>query len=484
MATTSSTSSTSTGSVTSTLVSTLGGGSGINMTGLAEQLAVAQFAARVDTLNTKNDKLTSQISAASTLKSMITSLATSMGDRVRTGDLAVTPTIANSAVATVTKGTATGSGSYSLEVSSLAKGQTVTSPALAATTTAVGSGTLTLRFGTISGGSFTADSARSQVDLTIASGATLGDVASQINAAGAGISAYVATGSNGAQLVIKGAEGAANAFQIEVTPDASDPADPGLAQLAWTPADATRLKSSASDAVYALDGVTRTSTSNTIADAAPGLTLKLSGTNVGNPTTIGFTDPGSTITSAMSDLTSALNSIVDELNTDTAANTGVLGNNPGARAMRRALASLALTKVMPNAATGEPSTLSDLGLKTNRDGTFSLDTDKLAATLKSSPSGVSAMFTTGIYGVYSTLDKIGRAIAKTSDGNSLGGSIATMTATQTKITKTLADIADKQETLRTNLVSRFASLDTRLSNSKSTLTFLQAQVDAWNSKSN
>jgi flagellar hook-associated protein 2 len=453
------------------------------MSGLAEQLATAQFAARVDQLNAKNQKLTTQISAASTLKSMISSLASSMGDRVRTGDLAITPAIANSAVATVTKGTATGSGSYSLEVTKLAKGQTITSPALTSATSTVGSGTLTLRFGSIDGTTFTPDSTRAQVDMTIAAGASLNDVATAINRTGSGVTAYVATGTSGAQLVLKGADGAANAFQLEATPDASDPGNPGLSQLAWTPTNTTRLKAAASDASYTLDGVSRTSVSNTITDAAPGVSLKLTGTNVGNPTTISFNDPTSAITTAMDDLTSALNEMVAELNTDTAAESGALNNNPGARALRRALTTLASTTVMPNAATGEPTTLSDLGLKTNRDGTFALDADKLSKALAANPAGAAKMFTTGLYGVYATMDKLSRTVAKTTDPNSLGGAISTMTTLQTTISKTLSDIATKQETLRTNLVGRFASLDTRLTDSKSTLSFLQAQVAAWNAKS-
>lgn len=479
-------SSTSSSSVTSTLISSLNGGSGINMTGLAEQLATAQFAARIDQLNSKNDKLTTQISAASTLKGMIATLASSMGDRVRTGDLAVTPLIANSAVATVSKGSATGSGTSSLEVTAIAKGQTITSPVLASATTTTGSGSLTLRFGTITPATgntpatFTADAARAQVDITIAPGTTLDGVAAAINAKNAGVTAYVATGSTGAQLVIKGADGAANAFQLEA---AEDPADPGLAQIAWTPAEPARLKSSASDAAYILDGVPRTSTTNTITDAAPGISLKLTGTNTGNPTTISFSDPSSAITTAMDDLTSALNQMVTELNGDTAQGAA-LNNNPGARALRKALTSLSGTVIMPGAASGAPSTLADLGLKTNRDGTFTLDTAKLAATLASSPSGTAAMFTNGLYGVYATFDKISRAVSSTADANALGGAITSMTSQQAAITKQLSLIADKQETLRTSLVGRFAKLDTRLSDSKSTLSFLTAQVAAWNKPNN
>lgn len=489
MATTSSTTSstavsaTSSSSATAQLLTTLGAGSGISTATLAEQLSTAQFASRIDQLTAKNDKLTTKISAASTLKSMISSLATSMGDRVRTGDLAVSPTIANSAVATVTKGAATGSGTSTLEVTQLAKGQTLTTPNVSPATATVGSGTLTLRFGTISGTSFTADASRAQVDITVAAGATLTDVASAINAKGSGVTAYVATSSTGAQLVLKGPDGAANGFVLEASESASDP---GLSNLAWQPStgSASRLKSAASDAAYTLDGVARTSTSNTITDAAPGLSLKLTGTNTGSPTTIGFSDPSSAITTAMGDLVSALNEIVSELNTDTNPTSGTLTNDPGARTFRRALTGLSSTVVMPNAATGAPKTLGDIGLSTNRDGTFTLDTTKLSKVLASNPSAVSGMFTNGLYGVYATIDKISRAATSATDPNSLGGSIATMTTQQTSISTQKSDLATKQETLRSQLVTRFAKLDTRLSDSKSTLSFLTAQIDAWNSKSN
>jgi flagellar hook-associated protein 2 len=42
----------------------------------------------------------------------------------------------------------------------------------------------------------------------------------------------------------------------------------------------------------------------------------------------------------------------------------------------------------------------------------------------------------------------------------------------------------KQEDLRQRLVSRFAKLDTNITGSKSTLSFLQSQIDAWNGKNN
>ena len=44
-------------------------------------------------------------------------------------------------------------------------------------------------------------------------------------------------------------------------------------------------------------------------------------------------------------------------------------------------------------------------------------------------------------------------------------------------------LAEQQEMLRSNMVARFAKADTRIGNSKSTLSFLQSQIDAWNKSS-
>jgi flagellar hook-associated protein 2 len=475
------TSATSSSSATSQIISALGAGSGINTAQLAEQLAAAQFATRIDQLSAKTEKIALQISSASNLKSLMTTLSSSIGTLIRTGDLAVKPSITNTSVATVSKGTLSGSGSYSLEVTSLANAQRLVMPAQGAATDPVGSGTLTLRFGTVSGGGFNADATRDAVDIAIPSGATLADVARSINEAGAGISAYVANGASGAQLVLKGAEGANSGFVIEATPDVGGE---DLAALAWTPAsNTTQLRATASDAAFTLDGVDYTATSNTVNDVVAGLNLKLTATNLGNPATISFSDPSSGISTAMNDLTDALNEVVSQLKDAMNKDTGELNNDPGARALRSALSSLAGQRIMTNAAPGEPATLADLGLKTERDGSFTLDPARLARTLQDSPQEAGAMWTNGIFGVFSTIDKIARNASSTT-GISLGSSITRNTALQKTLSDRSALLTEKQETLRQQMVTRFAAMDTRVSGSQSTLSFLQAQIDAWNSSDN
>lgn len=483
MTTTSSTASTS---ATAQIVSTLGAGSGINLSQLAEQLAAAQYATRLDQLTAKNEKLTAQISSASNLKSLMSTLSSSIGTLIRTGDLAVTPSIANSSVATVSKGTATGSGTYSLEVTSLAASQKLVTPpstsAYASSTSTVGAGTLTLRFGTIDGTQFEADDTQDAVDITIASGATLADVATAINNSGSGVTAYIANGTSGAQLVLRGKEGATSGFVLEATETVGEE---GLANLAWAPSVGnTQLKTTAKDAAFSIDGVSFTSTSNTINDAAPGLNLKLTGTNENSPTTIGFSNPTDGISTAMNDLVEALNEVVSQLNSATDPTSGDLSNDSGARALRRALIGLSGSTIMPNAATGEPSTLGDLGLKLERDGTFTLDSDKLTKALQDTPEAVGAMWTTGLYGVYASIDKISRAASSTTGGDSLGASITRYTALQKSVGEKTDTLTTKQEDMRQRLISRFAAMDTNVSASQSTLTFLKAQIDAWNSSNN
>ena len=68
---------------------------------------------------------------------------------------------------------------------------------------------------------------------------------------------------------------------------------------------------------------------------------------------------------------------------DTDAKSGDLAQDDGARALRRTFGSLAGTVIMPNAPAGTPRTLADLGLSTQRDGTFVLDGRRLTATLQS-----------------------------------------------------------------------------------------------------
>ena len=471
-------------SATSSIISALGAGSGIDMASLAKDLATAQFATRIDQLSAKSEALQSKVSTASALKSQISQLASALGERVRTGDLAPAPSISNGLVASVARsGASKPAGTYSLEVTALASSQTLAGPAYTSSASTVGSGTLTLRFGSVSSGSFTADAARDAVDIAIPAGATLAQVANAINLANTGVSAYVANGADGARLVLKGAEGQANGFVLEASETAGDE---GLAALAWEPVggDASRLLATSRNAQFSVDGVAMTSASNKVGEVAPGVAITLTGTNAGNPARIQFSDATAAITDVMQDLTSAFNEIITALNEATDPKTGDLARDDGARNLRRQLASLGSMVIMPNAAEGAPKTLAELGLATSRDGTLTFNAATLEAALARNPEGVSAMFTNGLYGVYSTVDKIARNASTAGNPGSLAGSVTRYNSQLLKITDENTKIAEKQEALRARLTSQFAAADTKINASKSTLSFLQAQVAMWTKSDN
>ena len=473
-------------SIGSALATAIGGGTGLDMTQLATNLATAQFAGRLAQIDKKADTLTTQISQATQLKSDLLTLASSFGTEVRSGSLSSQPSVANSTVATASLplGSSGINGSYSLEVSQLAASQVLNSTAYPASTSTPGAGSLTITFGTVSGSSFAADSSHAPLAVTIAPGATLADVASAINAANGGVTAYVATAADGAHLVLKGQQGAVNGFTVAAT---EDPANPGLSSLNWDPASATTtssLASTAVDAQFKLDGIARTSPTNTVDSVAPGLSLKLTGTNAGAPTQITYSDPSANIKSMMQDFTTALNSLVGEMKGDLDPASGSLAADSGTRALRAQLSQLTGKTIMTNAATGEPATLSDIGLSVAKDGSYVLDTAKLSTVLKANPSAVAGMFTTGLYGIYSTLDSLSRNLSTGTDPGSLGGSITRYTSAQKTLATQRAKIVAQQDKLRTQLVDRFAHANTLVNSSKSTLTYLQNQIAAWNKSGN
>jgi flagellar hook-associated protein 2 len=244
------------------------------------------------------------------------------------------------------------------------------------------------------------------------------------------------------------------------------------------------LTSTAQDAAFKLDGLAMTRASNTITDLVPGLDLTLAGINPGAATTIRFSDPGAAVTTFMNDLVSALNELSGELNTQTAPQSGDLARDSGARAMRRALSQLAGTIVMPGATGSDPATLADLGLATSRDGTFRLDAARLTATQKAAPEAVAAMFTTGLFGVYASFDKLTRRLTAAADPGTLAGSLTRLNAQKKDLSDEATKLTEAQEKLRARLATQFSGTEGRVTRSRSTLSFLQNQIDAWNAKGN
>jgi flagellar hook-associated protein 2 len=463
----------------SSIISALGAGSGVDFIKLADDISAASFAAQRNSITTRRTALEAQVSAAAQLRSSITELASALGDRIRNGDLAPRGELGNPAVARVSVPPGfSPRGSFGLEVTQLAQGQTLVSNAYASRDALVGAGTLTLRFGTVAGTSFTADGARDAIDIAVTADDTLATLAAKITqASGGAVTAYVANGTGGAQLVMKGEEGAANGFVLETTGGAAVLGD--LGYLDWNPGTDGAPEVAARDAAFVLDTVAMTSPTNRVSGLPGGFTLNLTGTNSGAATTLTFANNTDAISGVMGDFVAALNDIVTQLRELAAPVGGELGNDPGARELRRDLAALAGQVVRPGAAVGEPRTLGDLGLSLNRDGSFRLDSARLNRALEESPDAVTAMFTLGATGVFATVDRFARDNSLINDPGSLGGSLRRFETQLAGTDERLSRIAEQQEALRERLTRSFVASEQRVAASQSTLAFLRQQVDIW-----
>lgn len=470
----------------SSIISALGVGSGVDFTKLASDLSVATFAAQRQSITDSTAALEARISAAGSLRNMVTSLASAVGSRVRSGDLAPRATLSNPGLGAVTFTPGISPrGSYTLEVTQLAAGQRLVMPPLGpegarlAASDAVGEGSLTIRFGTIAGTSFTEGSPAAALTIDVAAGESLSQLAARItSASGGAVSAQVLAGANGAQLVLTGREGAANAFVIEAAGSGA------LTSLGWSPEapGTVQRPSTAQDALFLFNSVEMRRSTNAVTGLPEGLGLQLAATNAGAPANLTFSTDTSAVRRLMEDLVSALNEVVGEVSTLGNPVSGELANDPGLRRLRSVLAGLAGETVMPGAAAGEPRTLADLGVALNRDGTFRFDAARLGQALNDNPRAVSAMFTSGVSGVFATFDRVARGATQVGDPGTLGGSIARFQRQLQTTSARSTRIAEQQEALRERLTRSFTASERRVGASQSTLAFLQQQVDIWSAQ--
>lgn len=473
------------------LLSSLDTGSGVDTNGLVTSLVDAQFAAKRAQLTAKYDTLTAQISGVATLKSTITSFTTALEQLVKGGTLATQPVSSNSNVLTAAAlpGASLSGKTASVAVSQLATAQTaVSAQPFAAATTAVGTGTLTLKVGTGSydaNGALTGvtapdadnDGAEDTVAITIdATNSSLSGIAAAINAKKAGVSASVVTDANGsAYLSLKGSNGAAQAFTLSAASTTGD-----LSRVAvGTPGAGTSVTQKATNAKLVVDGVAVERGSNEIDDLVDGMKLTLTGTS-GIPATLTTATPTAAISTAVSDLVDTYNQVLAMVKEQTDPITGNLRADPAAKTLLKSLQSLTSKVLMPNAAPGDPATLATIGVRTNRDGTLSVNDALLASALKDRPAAVEAMFapsTAADTGIFAAMKAMQTAAANTTYG--LGASTARYTDAQGDITEAQGKIAGQAEKMSTRLTQQFSGMNAKVAAYKSTQAFLKQQIDAW-----
>ncbi|MEH6826226.1 MAG: flagellar filament capping protein FliD [Motiliproteus sp.] len=263
------------------ILSSLGGGSGIDTKALVESLVAAERAPKEFILDSKTTTLKTQISGYGALRSAMSGIQDSMklladADTFNARNVAfadttlVTPTSVDPGAAV---------GDYSINVTTLASAHSLSVSGFSDKDAVVGNGTLSFSFGDWDAGHTTLDTSNSDKaskTLTIdESNNTLSGIRDAINNGDFGVQASVIdTGGGNYALQIASESGASNEMKISVTEGVS----PGLAALQFDETtQAMAEKNKGVDAAFKLNGLDITRATNNIDDVINGLKFTLNG---------------------------------------------------------------------------------------------------------------------------------------------------------------------------------------------------------------
>jgi flagellar hook-associated protein 2 len=481
-------------SAAAALVKSLGTGSDMDLGTLVPSLVEAQFAAKRAQLAKKQETLTAQISGVSTVTSNITLFTKSLKTLVSDGSLQTQPVSSSTATLTASAiaGAKLAGRTASVRVDKLAMAQNaVTKVPFASSSATVGKGTLTLTIGTgdyDSTGKLTAlpksGTTATTVEITIGDDdQTLSGVAAAINAKKAGVTASVVTDADGkAYLSLRGTTGAAQAFTLSSTSTDGD-----LSALNVGPsATNSTITQTARNAELNVDGVDIQRGSNEISDAIEGMKLTLVAPST-TAATLTTTTPTTALTNAVTDFVDTYNQIMAIVKEQNDPVTGVLKSDPAMRQLANSLRALTGKVILPNAASGEPNTLSAIGVRLEKDGTLSIDKTKLASALEKTPGAVEAMFAPPVKGasvpsgLYSAMESIEFNTSSTVYG--LGASGARYASANKALAKDDTKMSDDEDKMTTRLTKQFADMSSRVSAYKAQQAYMKQQVDMW-TKSN
>ena len=372
------------------------GGSGLNVTQIVDSLVQAEQAPQENQIQSKIDARNTAISAIGEIKSALSKLSTSLSTltgntslKVNSSSSAISATISDPSTAVAINST--------ISISTLAKGQTLAFEDYSSSISLVGAGSLVLERGDWSSGSFVASSAVSSKTLTVATTDTLESLKDKINALDYGVSASVLGAGDGTfTLVLKSQDGKENALRITAT---ESPSGSGLSSIDNTTTNSSKQKLAGTDASFTVDGISLTRSSNNITDLFTGYNINLLASTTVNGTDTPANLTGSVNTSAASEnLQSFVNAVNDArtlLNEKTfrgsaSEEAGELSDDPVVKSIHKQLNSLTSSQLTGFGANGVY--LSNLGVRTERDGLLSLNTTILENELKNNPTSLDAIF--------------------------------------------------------------------------------------------
>ena len=457
-----------------------GVGSGLDVKGMVSQLMTVEQRP-MTLLATKEASYQFKLSSLGSVQGSLSALQTTAQSLKTAGSAAYSTSVSDSTVLSATADSTAASGNYALQVTKLAQVQKLVSaaPGLADTSSTVGLGSatsITITLGTTSGtpvdgqyasAGFVADPARTPVTLSIdSSNNTLAGIRDAINAANAGVTASIINDGSSAPYrlaLTSNNSGAASSMQLTVSGEAAV-----KSLVGFDPTEASQSLSetqTARNALLTVDGVSVSSASNTVAGAIQGVTLNLTKETT-SAMTVAVQRSSSQLSAALSSLVSAYNSANKAMAGASAKGAVLQGNSTVLGIQRQVRALLGGVQSV----SGSYTTLSQLGISFQKDGSLALDASKLNLALSADVVSASALALA-----------LGSAVKTFADGLlGFSGPIPTATA---GINRSITDIGTQRVKLQSRLDAtqvryqkQFRALDTLMSGMNTTATFLTQQL--------
>ncbi|MEN4828613.1 flagellar filament capping protein FliD [Pseudomonas sp. P39-UII1] len=463
----------------SPISSSIGLGSGLEIGTIVETLVNADTAAKKSQIARQTSNNSAMISGIGSLRSALTAFQDAMkklNDKDAPSFNAYAATSGNESIVKIKSSNSAVAGSYDIKVLNLATGSKVASQAFAGgAASAVSDGELTISQG------------GKDYKIQVASGATLQSVRDQINKelGSNGISANIVNEEGGSRLVL-GSTTTGAGSDISVSGIAELEID-GTAKM--TGSGAGYITDLAKDAQLTIDGLSVKSASNTVSDAISGMTLELTGATASG---VSGTATKVTVAADNDGLKKSVQSFVDAYNTLQKAITsltstsrdeddnlvlGALTNDPTTRSLLGDV-----RKVLSEVGAGDQLTsLSQLGINTQKDGTLEFSSTKFTAAMNDKKLGsqVQELFT-GTNGIFERMNKAIDPYNKTD------GSLATR---KQNLDKTASLLASQQaaldrrvESLTESLTKQYVALDTALGKMKAQASQITSIFEAINAQ--
>jgi flagellar hook-associated protein 2 len=257
----------------------------------------------------------------------------------------------------------------------------------------------------------------------------------------------------------------------------------GLAKLSFDPAAVAgggnefTQNTPAQDAHLTVDGLDIYRSANTISDAITGVSLSVVAAGT---TTLTVAKDTTSAKSAMESFVTAYNELNTQLSTATAFNatTGVgsiLTGDSGARSLQTSLRDM--ISQSRRTAGSNYSTLSDLGVALQRDGSLVFNSSKFAAAMAASTTNVGDLLNS------KSLTSPGLAVRMSTTLDSLLSTSGIFSSRTEGITRSITDIGKQRTKLSDRLVTiearyrkQYSALDTLIASMQQTSAYLTQQL--------